>query len=202
VLGILPLLLLYMYLGSGDPAEDPFIAAPAGSPDFIALAVLLFPAVLVQQFSSSESYKAAWIYTVTHANRAQLVIALKNLAVVYFLAPFLLLVAAIYFWRSNEPGHALTHTAILGLISHLALQTSIWLSPQLPFARPPEKASGSAGLIAWMVFVILGGQLILWALPRIVYVSWTRVGVVAGALVGLTLILNRAIARRVRVIPN
>ena len=202
VLGVLPLLVLYMILGGDNPVSDPFVAAPAGSPDFIALAVLLFPAVLAQQFSSSESYKAAWIYTVTHADRAGLVIALKNLAVVYFLVPFLLLVAALYLWRSEYASHALAHTALLGLVSHIALQGSVWLNPQLPFARPPEKASGSAGLIAWMMFVILGGQLLIWMLPRMVYVSWTRVGLIGAALAGLTLLLNRAIARRVRANPN
>jgi hypothetical protein len=202
VLGVLPLLVLYVILGSDNHASDPFVAAPAGSPDFIALAVLLFPAVLAQQFSSSESYHAAWIYTATHANRARLVIALKNLAVGYFLVPFLLLVATLYLWRSDHVSHALTHTALLGLVSHIALQGSVCLNPQLPFARPPEKASGSAGLFAWMMFVILGGQLLVWALPRLVYVSWTRVGIVAAALVALTLLLNRAIEWRVRAIPN
>jgi hypothetical protein len=202
VLGVLPLLVLYMFLGGDNAASDPFVAAPPGSPDFTALAVLLFPAVLVQQFSSSESYQAAWIYTVTHADRAQLVIALKNLTVGYFLVPFLLLVAVLYVWRSEHVGHALTHTALLGLVSHLALQGSVWLNPQLPFARPPEKATGSAGLIAWMTFIILGGQLLIWMLPRMIYVSWSRVALIGAFLAGLTVLLNRAIASRARAIPN
>jgi hypothetical protein len=202
VLGVLPLLVLYVVIGSGDPVSDPFVAAPAGSPDFIALAVLLFPAILAQQFSASESYKAAWIYTVTHADRARLVIALKNLAIVYFLVPFLLLVAGLYIYRADTVSHALTHTAILGLVSHLALQAAICLSPQLPFARPPEKASGSAGLVAWMIFVILGGQLLIWLLPRVIYISWTRIGFTGALLVALTLLLNRAIAWRVGAIPS
>jgi hypothetical protein len=202
VLGVLPLLVLYTILGSDNPVSDPFVVAPPGSPDFIALAVLLFPAVLAQQFSSSESYKASWIYTVSPADRARLVIALKNLAVVYFLVPFLLLVAALYMFRSPDVSHALTHTALLGLVSHLALQGSVWLNPQLPFARPPDKTTGNAGLFAWMIVVILGGQLLIWTLPRLVYVSWTRVGLVGATLVALTLLLNRAIAVRVRATPN
>jgi hypothetical protein len=201
VLGVLPLLLLYMILG-GDDAADPFVAAPPGSPDFIALAVLLFPAVLAQQFSSSESYKASWIYTATHADQAQLVIALKNLAVVYFLVPFLLLVGAVYVYRFDDVTHALAHTALLGLISHIALQGAFWLNPQLPFARPPEKASGSVGLIAWMMFVILGGQVLIWMLPRVVYVSWRRIAIAGALLVGLAWLLNRAIAWRVRATPS
>jgi hypothetical protein len=202
VLGVLPLLVFYIIIGSDDPVSDPFVAAPAGSADFIALAVLLFPAILAQQFSSSESHKASWIYSVAHADRARLVIALKNLAVVYFLLPFLLLVGALYIYRAGDVSHALTHTALLGLVSHLALQGSIWLNPHLPFARPPDKASGSAGLVAWMIFVIFGGQLLIWLLPRLVYVSWTRVGLAILLLIGLTLLLNRAIGWRVRAIPN
>jgi hypothetical protein len=202
VLGILPLLVLYVILGGDNPASDPFVAAPAGSPDFIALAVLLFPAVLTQHFSSSESFRASWIYIVTHADRAQLVAALKNIAVVYFLLPFLVLVAALYVWRSDEVGHALAHTAMLGLISHVALQGAVWLNPHLPFARPPDKIQGSAGLFAWMLFVIIGGQLLVWLLPRVVYVSWTRVGAAGVALGGLTWLLNRAIDRRVRAIAS
>ncbi|HUE88177.1 MAG TPA: hypothetical protein VMO26_19050 [Vicinamibacterales bacterium] len=202
VLGILPLLLFYIVLGGDNPASDPFVAAPPGSPDFIALAVLLFPAVLTQQFTSSESYKAAWIYTVTHADRARLVIGLKDIAVAYFLVPFLLVVAALYFWRSAHPGHALAHTAMLGLVSHVALQGAVLFNPQLPFARPPDKMSGSAGLFAWMMFVIIGGQVLIWLLPRFVYVSWARVGIAATALAASTWLLDRAIAWRVRAIAN
>jgi hypothetical protein len=202
VLGILPLLLFYLILGGDSPASDPFVAPPPGTLDFIALAVLLFPAILTQQFSSSESYQASWIYSVTHADRAQLVIALKNLAVVYFLLPFLLLVAALYIWRSGEGSHALAHTAMLGLVSHVALQGAALLRPNLPFARPPEKMLGTAGLFGWMMFVIIGGQVLIWLLPRVVYVSWTRIGVVGAALAALTLLLNRAIRWRVGPTPN
>jgi ABC-2 type transport system permease protein len=202
VLGVLPLLLFYMILGGDSPASDPFVAPPPGTLDFIALAVLLFPAVLTQQFASSESYQASWIYSVTHADRAQLVIALKNLAVVYFLLPFLVLVAALYSWRSGEVSHALAHTAMLGLVSHVALQSAVLLHPNMPFSRPPEKISGTAGLFVWMMFVIIGGQALIWLLPRVVYVSWTRIGVVGAALAVLTLLLNRAIRWRVGPTPN
>ena len=202
VLGILPLLLFYIVLGRDNPEADPFVAGPAGRPDVIALAVLLFPALLTQQFASSESYKASWIYTVTPADRAQLVIALKNIAIAYFLLPFLLLVAAIYAWHSPHLSHALAHTAILGMVSHLALQGAVLLNPQLPFARPTEKMSSSAVLLAWMMFVIIGGQALIWLLPRTVYVSWLKVAAAAGGLVALTWVLNRLIAWRVRATPN
>ena len=54
----------------------------------------------------------------------------------------------------------------------------------------------------WMMFVIIGGQLIIWLLPRAIYVSWTRVGAAGVALGGLMWLLNRAIDRRVRAIAS
>jgi hypothetical protein len=91
---------------------------------------------------------------------------------------------------------------MLGLVSHVALQGAALLRPNLPFARPPEKMLGTAGLFGWMMFVIIGGQVLIWLLPRVVYVSWTRIGVVGAALAVLTLLLNRAIRWRVGPTPN
>ena len=202
VLGVLPLLLLYLYLGGEDSAIDPFVTASRRSTDFIALAVLIFPAVLTRHFASSDAHSASWIYTVTTADRPKLVIAAKNVAVAYFLVPFLLLVSAVYTWRFGHAGHAIAHTVVLGLVSHVALQGSVALSGHPPFSRPPEKISGGAGLFAWMIVVIFGGQLLVWALPRFVYVSWSRVGAVIATLVAVTWGLNRVIAWRVRLTPS
>lgn len=202
VLGIVPLLLIHVVMGGDTAAADPFVAAPVGSPDFLALAVLLFPALLTHQFASSESYKASWIYSVTQADRARLVIALKNIAVVYFLLPFLFVVTALYAWRSAQVGHVLVHVALLGLVSHIALQGAVLVTPRLPFALPPEKMSSSAGLFGWLILVLIGGQVLVAILPRAVYVSWTRIAVAGAALAALTLLLNRAIGWRLRATPS
>lgn len=202
VLGIMPLLVFYLVLGAESASADPFVGRSGDAVDYVALAVLLFPAVLSQHFSASDAYRASWIYGVTLAQRSKLVIALKNVAVAYFLVPFLCLVVAVYAWRYGHVGHALAHAAILGLVSHLALLGGMVLSPRLPFARPPDKMTGSAGLFAWMTFVMIGGQLLLWALPRWIYVSWTRVGALAVVLLLLTTLLGRLLAWRVRSTPS
>lgn len=186
VLAIVPLMILYVALGSGDEQLD-----------LVALSVLLFPALVSQHFASTDAYRAAWVYRTTPANHGQLILALKNVTVVYFLLPFLLLVAAVLVWRHGALGEGLVRTASLGLLAHLALQGSIILRPSLPFASPPDRYRGSGTLIGWMLVVILGGQGALWLLDTWVYVMPARTMSVLALLVVVSWALNRLIARRV-----
>jgi hypothetical protein len=185
ILAIVPLMAMYVIMGTGDGSFDP-----------LALAVLLFPALLAQHFAASDAYHASWIYFSTPTDPAELTIALKNIAVVYFLLPFLLVVGAVFTWRLGDLQHAVVHTGILGVISHICLQGSVILQPRLPFALPPDKTRGSGSLLVWMVIVILGGQGALVVLDRWVYVSTWRT---AGTMLLLTVLsaaLNRVVSRR------
>jgi hypothetical protein len=191
VLAIVPLVFFYTFVGMGESSFD-----------LVALAVLLFPAILSQHFASTDAYQAAWIYSVTPVDRARLVIELKNVAVAYFLLPFLAFVAVVFAVRTGDASHALVHTAILGLVSHLALQGSIMISPRLPFALPPDKTRGNASLMAWLILIILGGQGALLVLDRWVYVSSVRTTAAMAALIVVSWTLNRVITWRVKAIPN
>lgn len=197
VLAIVPLVLLYLALGATGDAADPFVA-PAGrlETDYMAFALLIFPALLTQQFGTSEAFRASWIYHVTVADPARLVVALKNVAAVYFLVPLTLLLVALFAWRFGHAGHAAVHAGVLGLISHVALQAALIVRPRLPFAMPPEKGLGSVALFAWMVAVLLGGQALLFVLQRWVYVSGLRVAAAAAVLVALTWVLERVLKWR------
>jgi hypothetical protein len=190
ILAIFPLLFFYMLLG----VRERF--------DLVGLAVLLFPAMLSQHFAASDAYRASWIYAATPADRARLVIALKNIAVVYFLLPFLAFVAAMFAWRMGSLSRGLLHAVLLGLISHVALQGAVILSPRLPFAMPPNKTQGSAALFAWMFVVIFGGQGALVFLDRWVYVTTARTVAAAVVLVAAVLILDRIVALRARSTPS
>jgi hypothetical protein len=189
ILGIVPLILVYMVIGVRD-----------GSFDLVALAVLLFPALLTQYFASTDAYLASWIYHAAPADTGRLVVALKNVAVAYFLLPFLVLVAAVFSWRFADVGRGLVHTAMLGLVGHIALQGSAIISPRLPFALPPDKLRGNATLMGWMLLVILGGQMALVALDRWVYVSRLRTVAALAVLGVLTLALDRTLAWRARAV--
>jgi hypothetical protein len=187
ILAIVPLLFFYMFVGLRD-----------GAVDVVGLAVLAFPAVLSRHFVGSDAYRAAWIYFAAPVDRSRLVLALKNVAVVYFLAPFLLLVFAVYVWRLADVDRAAVETVILGLLSHIALQGSMIVSPRLPFAAPPDKTTAGATLTAWLTLVIVGGQGALYAMDRWVYTSPARTMAVIALLIAVTLSLNRVVAWRAR----
>jgi hypothetical protein len=187
ILAVVPMMALYVLI---DTRDSPF--------DLIAMAVLLFPALLSQHFAASDAYAASWIYRATPSDPARLVIALKNISIVYFLVPFLVFVAVVFAWRMGNAWDAVVHTAILGLLSHISLQGAAMVRPRLPFAMPPDKTRGSGTLLAWMLFVIAGGQLALFALERWVYFSLARTAGAVLLLIVLSLALNRAVALRVR----
>jgi hypothetical protein len=161
ILAILPLILLNVFVDIG-----PF--------DLLSMAVLLFPGLVTRHFASSDTPHASWIYHATPALHGRLIIAVKNVAVLYFLLPLLAVAAVAVAWRSGSVSHALVHATMLGAISHLALQGATLVSPRLPFALPPDKTRSDASLMVWMVVVILGGQLALTGLERWVYVEAVR----------------------------
>jgi hypothetical protein len=195
VLALVPLTLLYMFMGARDGGGDPFTAEGSRG-DLIALAVLFFPTIVVQQFSSSEAYRAAWIYFATPADRAGLIVSLKNVIVGFFLLPYVAFLAIVFTWRFGHAGHALVHAAFMGLIGHLALQTGALVEPRLPFALPPKKAANSAALFAWMLIVMVVGNLLFFFLVNFVYPDWWRIGSFALALVIASVFLNAAIRPR------
>jgi hypothetical protein len=198
VLAIVPLTVLYMFMGIREGGGgDPFTAQASGRvTDLVALAVLFFPTMVVQQFSSSEAYRAAWVYFVTPADRAALVFALKNVIVAFFFAPYVAFLAVLFTWRFGHVGHALVHAGFLGLVGYLGLQFGALIEPRLPFALPPQKAASSAAMFAWMLIAVVGGSLLVFFVVDWVYGDWMRVAVFAVALVACCALLNVAIRAR------
>jgi len=194
ILSVIPMTLFYMFMGargfSGGGGGDPFLGEQRRGFDFMAMVVLFFPSVLVQNLSGSEAYKASWIYFATPADRAALIVSVKNVIVVVFLGPFVLFLAAIFSWRFGNPVHGFVHAAFMGLIGHLVLQTAVLVQPRLPFAEVPQKSSGNAGLFFWMMAVMLAGTFLLFFLQVWVYRTWTRVVLFAAVLVALGWALN------------
>jgi hypothetical protein len=197
VFGVVPLVLIYAVLGmrrGGNP--DPFLGVTRGPEiDLLAMSALMFPAIIIRHLESSGSHRAAWIYTVTTADAGRLVLALKNIATAYFLVPFAAVLALLFAWRFEHVGHALAHAVLLTAISHAALQVAILVQPRLPFAHPPDR-SGGMTMVVWMFVVLIGGQLLLIGVQRLVYPSWARVAACLVALGALSWVLERLIRRR------
>ena len=187
ILAIVPVIVLYAAIGVRNASFD-----------LVAMAVLLFPAVVLQHLASTDSHAASWIYWVTPVDRGRLVVVLKNIAVVYFLMPFLVFAAGVFMWRSNDTAAALVHTVMLGALGHIALQISIVIGPRLPFALPPDKVRGNVALIGWMFVVIIGGQAAVFALDRWIYVTASRTAMLLTLMMATSWALNRAIGWRAR----
>ena len=191
ILAVVPMMALYVLIDTRDRSFD-----------LMAMAVLLFPALLSQHFAATDAYAASWIYHATPSNTARLVIALTNISVIYFLVPFLVFIVGVFTWRMGNAWDAVVHTVILGLFSHISLQGAAIIRPRLPFALPPDKTRGSGTLLVWMVLVLIGGQLALFALNRWVYVSSVRTAGAILLLILLTLALHRVVAWRAVSLSN
>jgi hypothetical protein len=204
VLGIVPMVFIYLFIGARElGGADPFVSSGEGrAVDFVSFAVLIFPAILTQQFGTSDAFRASWIYHVTPARAAALVIALKRVAVAYFLAPFVLLLGGLFAWRFGHVGHGLAHAAMLGLVGYFTLQCAVAATPRLPFSVPPEKLQGSARLFVWLFVVLFGGQGLLFFLQRWAYVTWLRTGAMVVILMAASWAMERVIRRRASLNPN
>lgn len=197
--GVVPLIAIYVIVSlqqGGNP--DPFAGGRGtAGVDVLGLTALMFPAIVLRQLETSDAFRAAWIYEATPAHGGRLVLAMKNVAALGLLGPFAALLAVVLAWRFGHLGHALAHTALLTGIAHLALQIAVLIRPRLPFSQPPIK-SDSVAIFVWLAVVMIGGQLFLVAVQRMVYPSWPRLALFFVALACLSALLEKAVRWRVR----
>jgi len=200
VLSMVPMVLFFVVISlRSGTTGDPFVARPGGfGGDMMAFAVLLFPTVLIQQLTMSDSYKACWLFFVTPGSLGRVVVALKNVIVVFFLLPFLTFVTAVMVWRFGHVGHALLHAALIGAVAHLALQSAGIVRPQLPFSFSQQKANSNWAVVAWMFVVVVSGNFVLFAMQQWIYRDWSRVAIFAVLLIVATVLLEWALRARAR----
>lgn len=188
VLGILPLTLLYVFMGAEEGGlSDPFAPAERGGA-FVTMAVLLFPSMLKVAVSHSESFRASWVFFATPADRVQVIRSARNVLAVFFLLPYLVFVAAVYAWFVPNLLHVVVHVALIGLLSYLCLQVMILLDPDLPFSKPPMKGRSSTT----MFFVIFVVVLVVW-----VYSSVVITAAAFAAAVALSALIDRVTRARI-----
>jgi ABC-2 type transport system permease protein len=152
VLSIVPLTLLYLFMGVRQGGlQDPFLhPRSAGNAFLLYFAMVMFPTMLMTGIARSDAYRAAWVFFVTPARRADLVVAVKNLAFVYFLLPYLVGLALILTYFFGSALHAFLHILVEGLVVNLFLLAVIALPPALPFSQPVQKGTTSGWLIGIM----------------------------------------------------
>ena len=194
VLSILPLTLVYLFTGLGDGGVDPFAEGGQGQ-TLVYMAVVMFPPMLRAALTQSDAFAAAWIFKGTPSSPRALVLALRNVLVVWFLLPYLAFLAAIYFSVSSRPAMVPVHVILLGLLSFLLMMADLLLNPDLPFSRPWAR-----GARTWSTFVaILAAVLVGSTLPFVlqaVYSSTLALVVTLAGLVALAGVAEAALRLR------
>jgi ABC-2 type transport system permease protein len=201
VLGILPLTVLYLYLGlDHGPLLDPFVNRGFGLDNslLLYLAILMFPSLLRLSLTNSDSYQASWIYYATPADRSRLVLQAKNFIFVYFMIPYLLFIGAIFFYFYRNVWHVLAHLAVLALLSHAFLQLAALINPALPFSQPMRKAQRSTSFILIGMVTPFAAVALLGFLKMFVYPNPAVLMMTLAALIGLSWWGEKILQARVR----
>ncbi len=199
VLSILPITLLYVFMSLDDGGlPDPFVhlGGEARGLGLIHFVVLAMPAILMEHIFRSESYRAAWIFFSTPVDRARLVGNVGNSVTIFFLLPYLAMLAGVFVWAFGDLWHAVTHAAVLGMVSHLAIQMLLLAVPRLPFAQPVRKGARIGAfmgtvLLAFLAIALLPVMLLVYAST-----SWTAAAL--AALAGAAVLAPRIVTRRIR----
>ncbi|HEX6559551.1 MAG TPA: hypothetical protein VF021_08810 [Longimicrobiales bacterium] len=201
VLGILPLTVLYMLMAIGKGGvPDPFggRTGAGGSAALIYMAVIMFPVMLNTTITHSDNYKAAWIFYATAADREKTIVAMKNVVFLLFVVPYLVFTGAVFVFWFHNIAHALVHTLLLALLSHLALVLLLLFDPQMPFSRPINKGERSARLFFLTAASAIFSSIAIPLTARFVYISVARTVLLLLTLWLLGAALQRAGQSRMR----
>jgi hypothetical protein len=122
--------------------------------------------------------------------------AAKNVLVVAFLLPYILIVGVVLSFYTTNVWHLAVHLTVVGLISHLSLQMITFFDPELPFSKPAQKGRSSARIM--MVMMTVGiGSVVLPAAATVMYRNSIVTTVLVATLVGLSVLVERLTRLRV-----
>jgi hypothetical protein len=191
VLAILPLTIVYVLMAVMDGGlGDPFVRPRGSGFGFVTMAIMMFPTMLRVNLVRSDAFRASWIFFAAPVDRARLVRASKDLLVVTFLLPYLLLVGAVLSYFSPSIPHVAVHLLVVGLLSHLVLQVVILVEPELPFSKPLVKGAASSRVFVVM-FAVGATAVALPALGPVIYGSAAATTVAVALLVAIGVLLDR-----------
>jgi hypothetical protein len=162
----------------------------------VTLAMMMFPAMLKLSLGRSDAFRASWIFFALPSDRTLLIRAAKNVLVATFLVPYVLCVALVVSFFSENIPHLLVHLTVIGLVSHLVLQLITFIDPELPFSKPLAKNRSST-----RVFVLVGcvsfGAIFFPLLAPVIYGSAVSIALTFSIIIGLSIVLERLTRIRV-----
>jgi hypothetical protein len=199
VLAIMPLTIIYLIMGisSQGTIGDAFVQGrSAQGLRLVTIAMLMFPTMLKMNFSRSDAFRASWIFFACPIDRTRMVQAAKNVLVVAFLLPYILIVGVVLSFYTTNVWHLAVHLTVVGLISHLSLQMITFFDPELPFSKPAQKGRSSARIM--MVMMTVGiGSVVLPAAATVMYRNSVITTTLIVTLVGLSVLVERLTRLRV-----
>lgn len=159
VLSVLPLSVLYLYMGLDDGRlPDPFTGSAlqaAGALNLLHIAALLMPTMLMMNVGYSESAPAGWVYFATPCRAPHLLRHARTVVMMAFLVPYLVILGGLLGWFFGVWWHGAIHVVVLGLVANGALQFAQLLHPVLPFSQSPQKMQQSGRFFGTFLLMIV-----------------------------------------------
>jgi hypothetical protein len=160
ILGIIPLTGFYVYMGiaGGKTTVDPFTILSGintGKPNFLLyFAVSILPFMVTVNTSFSESYKSAWVFFTSPADRTRIVLSSARFALTYFCFPFTMLLAGLFTWFFGNFIHAFLHSLFVFVLLMILTKLMVLIYPRIPFSQT-QKAGQSMVVFSLMMFVAM-----------------------------------------------
>lgn len=158
ILVIVPLTALYVYMGiaDGKTTVDPFTISfgmKSGNTNFMLyMAVIMLPFLVTINTSFSESYRSAWVFYASPADRTRIVLSSARFALTYFCFPFTILLAGLFTWFFGDYIHALLHSLFLFVLLMILTKFMVIIYPRIPFSQT-HKAGQSTATFFFMMLV-------------------------------------------------
>ena len=148
--------------------------------------------------TSSDSYRASWIFHVAPADRTKLVCGARNAITLFIVVPYLLLLGGYFVWSFGNVWHAALMVVFLGLISQVVFEVIVLIDPRLPFSDPPNRAGGGGAAMAGaMIAMMIVGTILYFVIVKQVLFSNIRIVVALIALSGTVWLLDRLTRTRI-----
>jgi hypothetical protein len=205
VLTIIPVTILYVGIilfVNRSPILDPFTSAgKAGfsSTILLYLAVGFFPVYVKNALTFSGQSEASWLFHASPADRLLILRAARRFILLFFIAPYLVMLTVVYAILTREIPHTLIHFAAITFLVLIETDLLLLFAPRLPFSRPLTAGRRGGGPIVRM----LAGAVILvpiYLLVLFVYpyplVTWLCLGGLAVILTAVRITGRRHAARK------
>lgn len=205
ILVIVPITVLYILLilfVYNAPILDPF--TPRGRVTFpgtllLYLAVGFFPSYLKSALTYSNQAEASWILHASPADPLLVLRATRRFILVFFIAPYIALLAVMYIAFTGAVAHTLQHFAVITLLIVIETDFMLLFFPQTPFSRQAAAGRRSGGALLRLfsgAIVLLPMFLLVYFVYPIAAAYWASLAVLAALMLTVRVLGGRRAARK------